>query len=208
MPKTSATRAFYLPKVTPAEIHRFERAARISDPEAFSAELNALIKEKVALVEAQVMAASSEVADSLVKKAKNLRAESRWVPAATDLQRGRSAMLKVFDHPQNLPLPAFAKLAHKSRQQIYKDLAASPPRLLALSVGRRGQKLPEWQLDPLRLQLTRKVLEKAQEVDAWTVFQALSEPMDTLAGKSPVEAVRPGNLDSVLAVVFSALDLH
>ena len=208
MSKTLGLMAFDLPKVTPAEVHRFERTARISDPEAFAAELDAFIQEKVALVEEKATAASSEVAESLIRKAQSLRSETRWAPSSTELQRGRSAMLKVFDQPQNLPLPAFARLAHKSRQQIYKDLAASPPRLLALSVGPRGQKLPEWQLDPLRLQLTQRVLERAEDLDTWTVFHALSEPLEALAGKSPIEAVRPANLASVTQMVFSVLDLH
>jgi hypothetical protein len=67
-------------------------------------------------------------------------------------------MLRLFEQPQNLPLPEFARLAHKSRQQIYKDLAAKPRRLLALSVGPRKQRLPDWQLDPLRLRLTQDYL--------------------------------------------------
>jgi hypothetical protein len=206
MPKTLGFMGF--PSVTPAEVHRFERAARINDREAFAAELNALIHEKVALVEEQGSTTSTDVAESLVQKARALRAETPWAPSATDLQRGRSALLKVFDQPQNLPLPEFAKLAHKSRQQIYKDLAAHPRRLLALSVGPRRQKLPEWQLDPVRLRLTQKVLERAEDLDDWTIFHALAEPLDALAGKSPVEAVHRSNLDAVAEMVYSVLDLH
>lgn len=208
MPKSLELVDFELPKVTPAEVHRFERAARINDPKAFAAELDALIQEKVALVGEQSTGASTAIAESLVRKAQSLRAETRWFPSDTDLQRGRSAMLKVFDQPQNLPIAAFAKLAHKSRQQIYKDLAAHPRRLLALSVGRRGQRLPEWQLDPLRLRLTQRVLERAKDVDAWTVFHALSAPSDALSGKSPIEAVHIANLDAVSDLVCSTLDLH
>lgn len=207
MPKTSSLPEFGLPKVTPAEVKRFEAAASIKDPVAFAAELEALIQEKLASAE-QVAAASSSLVDTLGGKARALRADTRWNPSATDLQRGRSAMLRLFEQPQNLPLPEFARLAHKSRQQIYKDLAAKPRRLLALSVGPRRQRLPDWQLDPLRLRLTQEVLKRAADIDAWTVFQALSEPLDSLGDRSPVEAVSPGNLDAVVKAVYNALGVH
>ncbi len=207
MPKTSSLPGFGLPKVTPAEVKRFEAAASIKDPVAFAAELEALIQEKLASAE-QVAADSSSLVDTLGGKARVLRADTRWSPSATDLQRGRSAMLRRFEQPQNLPLPEFARLAHKSRQQIYKDLAAKPRRLLALSVGPRRQRLPEWQLDPLRLRLTQEVLKRAADIDAWTVFQALSEPLDSLGDRSPVEAVSPGNLDAVVKAVYNALGVH
>lgn len=207
MPKTSSLPGFGLPKVTPAEVKRFEAAASIKDPVAFAAELEALIQEKLASAE-QVAAASSSLVDTLGGKARALRADTRWSPSATDLQRGRSAMLRRFEQPQNLPLPEFARLAHKSRQQIYKDLAAKPRRLLALSVGPRRQRLPDWQLDPLRLRLTQEVLKRAADIDAWTVFQALSEPLDSLGDRSPVEAVSPGNLDAVVKAVYNALGVH
>lgn len=90
-------------------------------------------------------------------------------------------MLRVFEEPQNLPLAWFAQLARKSRQQIYKDLSAHPRRL------------PEWQLDPMRLRLTQQVLKQAADLDPWTLFHALSGPLEALAGRSPVEAVTAGN---------------
>jgi len=208
MPKTLSFPGFGLPKVTPAEVKRFEAAANIKE---------ALIQEKLALAEqyaalqekyAALQEKLASVEQALGGKARALRADTRWSPSATDIQRGRSAMLRLFEQPQNLPLPEFARLAHKSRQQIYKDLAAKPRRLLALSVGPRRQRLPDWQLDPLRLRLTQEVLKRAADIDAWTVFQALSEPLDSLGDRSPVEAVSPGNLDAVVKAVYNALGVH
>ena len=112
-------------------------------------------------------------------------------------------MLREFTQPQNLPLAEFAKLAHKSRQQIYKDIVAK--RLLALSVGVRGQRLPDWQLDPTRLKLTQEVLAQAHDVDAWTLFHSLCEPLAGLRGRSPLNTVRPGNLAGVVKAVLNAL---
>lgn len=202
MPKTLSFMGFDLPAVTPTDVHRFDATARIKDRDKFAAELDALIQEKMAAAQAAF------VTDQLARKARALRADTRWSPSATDLQRGRSAMLRVFEQPQNLPLSEFARLAHKSRQQIYKDLAAQPRRLLALSVGPRKRRLPEWQLDPLRLCLTQRVLKQADDVDAWTLFHALSDPLELLGGRSPVEAVTPGNLDAVTLAVLAALGLH
>ena len=142
----------------------------------------------------------------LARKAAALRADTRWNPRETDIQRGRAAMLEAFEQPHNLPLPRFARLAHKVRQQIYKDIAAH--RLLALNVGPRGQRLPDWQLDPVKQRLTQAVLEGASGVDAWTLYRALSDPLEGLGGRSPVEAVTEDSIETVAKAVFNVLGVH
>lgn len=207
MPQTLSFMGSDLPKATSADLYRFERAAQIKDPVAFTAALDAFMRDKVG--------SAGKAADNrgalmatLVGKAQGLRAATAWNPSATDIQCGRQVMLEAFDRPQNLPLAEFARLAHKSRQQIYKDLAAQPPRLLGLSVGPRRQRLPDWQLDPLRLRLTQQVLQAAEDIDAWTVYHALSEPLEGLRGRSPVEAVSAANLPGVVTAVRNALGVH
>lgn len=207
MPKTLSFMGFDLPKVTPADVHRFEQAARIKDPVKFAAQLDALLQEKMEAAE-EAASRASGVSDLLASKAKALRADTRWCPSTTDLQRGRSEMLRVFQQPQNLPLAQFAQLAHKSRQQIYKDLSVQPRRLLALSVGPRKQRLPEWQLDPLRLHLTQQVLKHAADLDPWTLFHALSDPMEAFNGRAAIEVVTAGNVEAIAAGVCSALGIH
>ena len=115
-------------------------------------------------------------------------------------------MLKTFNQPHNLPIPEFAKLADKSRQQIYKDILAR--RLLALNVGPRGQKLPDWQLDPVKQQLTQAVLQEVEGIDNWTIYGALSEPLEGLGGRSPVDAVTPDLIDKVSEAVFNVLGVQ
>jgi hypothetical protein len=139
-------------------------------------------------------------------QAANLESPQRWQPSDTSLQQGRAMLLQDFTQPRNLPLPVFVKLAHKSRQQIYKDITAR--RLLALSVGKRGLRLPDWQLQDASLALTRAVLARAVDVDAWTLYRALSAPSAAFDGRSPVEAVRPGSVEKVSATVLDALGLH
>lgn len=193
------------PRVTPADMRRFEAAAHIRDRAAFAAELDALVAEKLA---AAGRAAADSPGDALARKVRALQADTRWTPSSTDLQRGRRALLDAFEQPHNLPLPAFARLAHKSRQMIYKDLAARPRRLLALSVGPRRQRLPDWQLDPSGLRLTREVLAQAADVDAWTLYRALSEPLEGLDGRTPVEAVGRQGVEAVAQAVIESLGIE
>lgn len=48
----------------------------------------------------------------------------------------------------------------KSRDQINRENKAG--KLLTLSMGSRGQRIPEWQLDPLKNELVQAVLEQVK----------------------------------------------
>lgn len=210
MPKTLEFITDHLRRVTLEDVRRFSKTAEIRDAQAFAAELDAFVHERVEAVKLPAsleVPSSSETAEqALARKAIALRAAARWAPRETDIQRGRAAMLEAFEQPHNLALPEFVGLAHKSRQQIYKDIQAG--RLLALNVGPRRQKLPDWQLDPVKQQLTQAVLQGAHGVDAWTVYRALSEPLEALDGRSPVEAVTAESLEAIAKAVFNVLGLH
>lgn len=210
MTKTLEFIADHLPKVTVDEVHRFSDTVEIRNAQAFAAELEAFVQERLESVELppsmKIPLEIETVEQILARKAAALHADIRWVPGETDIQRGRAVLLETFEESHNLPLPAFARLANKSRQQIYKDIKAR--RLLALSVGTRGQRLPDWQLDPVRQRLTQIVLQGASEVDAWTLYRALSEPLEGLAGYSPVEAVTADSIDTVAKAVFNVLGVH
>ena len=208
MPKTLEYIADHLPKVTVDEVRRFSDTVEIRDAQAFAAELEAFVQERLESVDlpSSMEIEVETVEQTLARKTAALRADTRWAPRETEIQRGRAAVLEAFDQPHNLPLPDFARLANKSRQQIYKDIEAR--RLLALNVGPRGQRLPDWQLDPVTQRLTQIVLQAAPEVDAWTLYRALSEPLEGLAGRSPVEAVTADSVDAVAKAVFNVLGLH
>lgn len=206
MPKTLEFIANHLPRVTLDDVRRFSEAVEIRDAKAFAAELQAFVHESVEAVELPVSLETETVDRSLARKAAALRAGNRWTPGETDIQRGRAALLEAFGEPRNLPLPEFARLAHKSRQQIYKDIDAR--RLLALNVGPRGQKLPDWQLDPVKQQLTQAVLQEVEGIDNWTLYRALSEPLEGLRGRAPVDAVTPRSIDDVAKAVFNVLSVH
>jgi integrase len=134
------------------------------------------------------------------------RTDQRPQPVVTDIQRERAQMLATFEAPHNLPLPVFAKLTGKSRHQINREIQSG--RLLSLNLGNRGQRIPDWQLDPVRQQLIHAVLERAEGVDRWTLYRALSEPMKRLQGRAPMEAVTLQNLQEAAGAVFSALGVN
>jgi hypothetical protein len=135
-------------------------------------------------------AVESAPAKSARERAAEFIAAERWTPGETDLQRGRAALLEEFHKPHNLTVSKYAKLAGVSRQQIYKDLNANPPKLLALSVGKAGQRMPDWQLEERPRELTRLVADAAPELDAWTIYRALGTPSGALEGRAPVDAVK------------------
>jgi hypothetical protein len=203
--------ADHLPRVTEEDVvQRFSGTVEILDARAFAAELQAFVQERIEAVElpssVKVSVVPESLKQSMARKAAALRAERRWAPDETEIQRGRARLLAAFDQSHNLPLRDFARLANKSRQQIYKDIDAR--RLLALNVGPRRQKLPDWQLDPVKQELTEAVLKGAADVDNWTLYRALSEPLEGLAGRSPVDAVMGDSIDVVSKAVFNVLGVH
>lgn len=210
MPNAMRLIASRLSRVTADDVYRFAGTVEILDAEAFVAELEVFMREWLQRVE---LPASLETAlyrqaveHAMVGQAAALKADTRWTPSRTDIQRGREAMLEAYDRPHNLPLPEFAQLANKVRQQIYKDIDAR--RLLVLSVGPRGRKLPDWQLDPVKHRLTQAVLQGTPEVDTWTLYRALSEPLEGLNGLSPIEAVTEDSIDAIAKAVFNVLSVH
>lgn len=124
-------------------------------------------------------------------------------PACSDTQRERMELFDLFDAPQNLPVVAFAKMAGKSRRWINYEINAG--NLLALSVGNRGQRVPDWHLDPLKHALIQAVLKLNRDADPWQIYQALLQPLASLMYRSPIESVADANLDKVIMVVSSAV---
>jgi hypothetical protein len=135
-----------------------------------------------------------------------LRGKSKWVPSESDLNRGRAVLLADYENSHNWPLEDFAYRTNKSRQQILDDIQNG--QLLALNIGSRGLKIPDWQLDPVKLLLTQSVLKSASDVDSWTLYNSLSLPLEGLDGISPVDAVAADTVDRVTDHVLSLLGIH
>src|SRR3546814_17693832 len=64
------------------------------------------------------------------------------------------------------------------------------------------------QLDPVKQQLTQTVLQEVEGIDHWTIYRALSEPLEGLGGRSPVDAVTHGTIDDVAEAVFNVLGVQ
>ncbi len=159
--------------------------------------------------------AVADVEAAVLKTLRRLRMQQRaheqaasepWQPLASDVQRGRMVMLAEFNQPGNLPIQRFARLAGKSRQQIYKDIADR--KLLAIDVGARGKRLPEWQLQDAPRALTQAVLRRAPMVDEWTLYGALSERGAVFPGAAAVARVTPASVEKTAARVLSALGVR
>ncbi|MFS2068418.1 tyrosine-type recombinase/integrase [Pseudomonas sp. CT11-2] len=132
-----------------------------------------------------------------------IRAKESQNPQVSDIQRQRAEMLAIYEAPSNLPLLVFAKLAGKSRDQVNRDIKAR--RLLSLSLGNRGQRIPDWQLDPLQHKLVLAVLTGAPEVDAWRLYGVLCKPDERLKGRSPIDVLTLENFDMTAQIVCRAL---
>src|SRR3546814_5844131 len=90
------------------------------------------------------------------------RSAAPLVPS--DIQRERMELFDVFEAPHNLPVAAFAKMAGKSRRWISYEIKAG--NLLALNVGNRGQRVPDWHLDPLKHELIQRSEEHTSELQS------------------------------------------
>jgi hypothetical protein len=121
----------------------------------------------------------------------------------SDIRRERAEMLATFEASSNLPLLVFARLARKSRDQVNRDIKAR--RLLSLSLGNRGQRIPDWQLDPLRHKLVIAVLTRSPDVDAWWRYGALCKLYERLKGRSPIDGLTPDNFEITSRIVCRAL---
>jgi hypothetical protein len=114
-------------------------------------------------------------------------------PRLSEVQRERLQVLETFEAPHNLTVADYAKLAGKSRRWINYEIQAG--NLLSIHMGNRGQRVPDWQLDPLKRRLVQSVLKQVPRgLDTWAIYHALLQPYDALGGRAAIEAVNPKNL--------------
>ncbi len=114
-------------------------------------------------------------------------------PRLSEVQRERLQLLEMFEAPHNLSVADYAKLAGKSRRWITYEVQAG--NLLSIHMGHRGQRVPDWQLDPLKRSLVQSVLKQVPRgIDTWDIYHALMQPYDELGRRAAIEAVRPTNL--------------
>jgi hypothetical protein len=117
----------------------------------------------------------------------------------SEIQREREEMLTIYESASNLPVPMFAKLAGKSKDQINRELKAG--KLLSISLGNRGQRVPDWQLVPLKHRLAQTLMNQSPDADAWDLYRALTKPHGELGNRAAIDAVTPSNRGEVVRMI-------
>lgn len=217
IPRSMARRSRETFKAATQGIALFEGAAIITDLEAFEKALQAY-KEGTALVERHVHAvrrvwgkarlakpvqAEAPPADSGAAAVQALQAPQAWQPSGASIAAGQQVQQRIFEHPDNQSVSAFAKLVCKTPQAVYDDIRAR--KLLSLKLSERKQRVPAWQAEPKVRQFVAQVLALAPTLDAWTVYQALVAPVGVLGGLSLVQACQQGlHAPERLAEIFLA----
>jgi hypothetical protein len=138
-------------------------------PEAVGAASTSLVYD-VAAAPNRVLAPSNAEAVVACLGTSEEWAVKETEPAISDIQRERHAMLAAYEAPTNLTVPEFARLAGKSREQVSREIKAG--QLLAIGLGNRGLRVPDWQLDAVRLVQTQTILAAAK--GPWEAFWDLS----------------------------------
>lgn len=113
-------------------------------------------------------------------------------PELSEEQREHLEQLEIFNSPHALPIPVFAKAVGKSKRWISYEIKAG--KLLALTMGNLGRRVPDWHLDPVKHHLVQTVLKYAPDADPWLIYDALSQPRKMLNNRSPIDVVKRGNL--------------
>ncbi len=121
-------------------------------------------------------------------------------PEVSAIQREREEMLAIYESPNNLPVSLFGKLAGKSKDQINRELKAG--KLLAISLGNRGQRVPDWQLVPLKHKLAQALMKQCPHADPWDLYRLLTQPHPDLGDRAAIDAVTPTNVPAVIRVIM------
>ncbi|EPI5373436.1 tyrosine-type recombinase/integrase, partial [Pseudomonas aeruginosa] len=120
-------------------------------------------------------------------------------PEVSAIQREREEMLAIYESPSSLPVPLFGKLAGKSKDQINRELKAG--KLLSISLGNRGQRVPDWQLVPLKHKLAQVLMNQCPHADSWDLYRMLTRVHPDLGDRAAIDIVTPGNLGMVVRVI-------
>jgi hypothetical protein len=124
-------------------------------------------------------------------------------PAHSEAQRRQLSLLEEFESPHNLPVIEFAKMVGKSRRWVSYEINAG--NLLALNIGNRGMRVPDWHLDPARHALVQAVLKLNGGTDAWDIYHALLRSQSIFGNRPALEAIKAHDLGTVVMAVCVSL---
>lgn len=121
-------------------------------------------------------------------------------PEGSAIQCEREEMLAMYESPNNLPIPLFSRLAGKSKDQINRELKAG--KLLSISLGNRGKRVPDWQLVPLKQRLAQVLMSQCPHVDSWGLYRMLTSPQSGLGDRAAIDFVTLNNLGVVVETLL------
>jgi hypothetical protein len=130
-----------------------------------------------------------------------LRVEDRDGPATESalegaFRRGDQRKAAILRDPAMLTGEAAAGRLGVSRETINKR--AQQGRLLALEFAKRGRRYPEWQFEErIAGRPLEGVLAALGSRDAWEQYRFFAQPQPGLGGRTPVEALRRGEVEAV-----------
>ena len=127
-------------------------------------------------------------------------------PEVSAIQRAREEMLAIYESPSSLPVPLYGKLAGKSKDQINRELKAG--KLLSISLGNRGQRVPDWQLVPLKHKLAQVLMNQCPHADSWDLYRMLTQPHPDLGDRAAIDAVTPTNVPAIIRVLMGDYQHH
>ncbi|HCX87724.1 MAG TPA: integrase [Gammaproteobacteria bacterium] len=120
-------------------------------------------------------------------------------PEVSAIQREREEMLEIYELPCNMPVQLFGKLAGKSKDQINRELKAG--KLLSIGLGNRGQRVPDWQLVPLKQKLAQTLMKRCPDADSWDLYRMLTRPHPELGDRTAIDTVTPTNLAKIIRII-------
>ena len=112
----------------------------------------------------------------------------------------------MYESPSCLPVPLFGKLAGKSKDQINRELKAG--KLLSISLGNRGQRVPDWQLVPLKHKLAQVLMNQRPHADSWDLYRMLTQPHPDLGDRAAIDAVTMTNVPAIVRVIMGDYRHH
>ena len=112
----------------------------------------------------------------------------------------------MYESPSNLPVPLFGKLAGKSKDQINRELKAG--KLLSISLGNRGQRVPDWQLEPLKHKLAQVLMNQCPYADSWELYRMLTRPHPDLGDRAAIDVVTATNVPAIVRAIMGSHQPH
>uniref|UniRef100_UPI0026B4F311 tyrosine-type recombinase/integrase n=1 Tax=Orrella marina TaxID=2163011 RepID=UPI0026B4F311 len=127
-------------------------------------------------------------------------------PVVSAIQLEREEMLAMYESPSNLPVPLFEKLARKSKDQINREMKSG--KLLPISLGNRGQHVPDWQLVPLKHKLAQVLMNQCPYADSWELYRMPTRPHPDLGNRATIDVITATNVPAIVRAILGTHQPH